>query len=510
MEGAVREIAEMLKPAEGDSPEITAAKSQLQGFTENLQMMFDRGQIVHFSQCESGMGGKLAVIPGLAEKMSELRQSMQEELDRREKVKIAEMETLIAEVGETLKRATKPEDLDGLLLKLSQQKPGEYGNPSPQIGLLARQMQTAAQIVGNWQDYLIALETGNHEAARQNLQQISMQLSGTPIIPRSIVLRLLSPSPIQTAPENPDAEAPGPAVSLDEVTEALTETGDTATALERIRSVPNDQLVGSDQATFLRTLQSVDTLRKLEPAMAEAEVMANARTAIQSHRPDRLIFIRAIDQIIPNSIASKYGIEIPSVTKTSPRQVIESIATDAVERRDWPLLRRAIHSMENLNSGTHTPDSQRRTSDLKAISLIEVAEAAEQRNDLEAAAAAYLEANTIDGFYLRREVASSKLAELTLKAPDNLEPFLAKAEEQRARAEAAQAAAMMEARDRMMSNRMRPPFDRSPIGSAALRPLVQEAVAEFLKEKRLEAQRPPVTAPPSKEPTETEDSAGDE
>jgi len=50
-----------------------------------------------------------------------------------------------------------------------------------------------------WQDYLIAEETGNLQASRTKLDYISSQLASTPILPRSMVLRLLNPQDLKPA-----------------------------------------------------------------------------------------------------------------------------------------------------------------------------------------------------------------------------------------------------------------------------------------------------------------------
>jgi hypothetical protein len=51
---------------------------------------------------------------------------------------------------------------------------------------------------------------------------------------------------------------------------------------------------------------------------------------------------------------------------------------------------------------------------LKIISLLELGKAAEQCDDFEGAATAYLEASSIDGLYLQREVAYAKPSEGTI------------------------------------------------------------------------------------------------
>jgi hypothetical protein len=97
-------------------------------------------------------------------------------------------------------------------------------------------------------------------------------------------------------------------------------------------------------------------------------------------------------------------------------------------------------------------------------------------------------------------VAYAKLADLKKKFPDQVAPVIAKAEESRQRAEAARYAADMEVRERLMRGREMPDDrPRSREEMSKLRMMVQEVVAEFLKEKRLEAAKPVENEPKAKE-----------
>lgn len=238
--------------------------------------------------------------------------------------------------------------------------------------------------------------------------------------------------------------------------------------------------------------------------MSESEVFANIRNLQNSQGQNRFSLARAIDQIALNALARSYGIETPSARTTSTRKILESIASGAREQQDWPKLRKVINSIETLNAGSYGQDTQKRTNDLKIISLLELGKSAEQRNDFEAATIAYLEASSIDGLYLQRELAYGSLADLKQKSPDKVAPVLAKAEESRQRAKAARYAAELEGRSRMMMGGGMP-FDRMRSQDMTLmRPMIQEVVAEFLKEKRLEAAKPAESEPKPKESLKAE------
>jgi len=480
------QIREVLKPADADSPETKELKGTLQRYPDQWQRMIDLGQLTGFSE----YGALSAVvpwtkIPGLTEKFQEFTKSVAEEVARRDGAKITEAEALISRVAETLKNAKKAEELDALMLALSKSKVPDYGN-NPKLQATSRDLQGALQIVGNWQEYLIAEETGNAQSRRNQLEQISSQLSTIPILPRSIVLRLLNPQ----TPGTPQPVAQIPAVtqvSLNGIQSKLTESGDSAGILAELNEIPAEALRNSDSNSLVRSVRMIEELRILEPAMSEAEVFANIRTFQNSSSQNRFTFNRAIDQIALNALARRYGIETPSAKATSARKVLESIATDATANKDWPKLRNAINSLDSLGSNAHGTDSHKRINDLKILSLLELGETAEKRNDLEAATQAYIEASLLDGQYLQRGVAYAKLADLKQQSPEKVTALLAKAGEIRERSEIARQTAEMESRERMMMNRGMPPERLGRENLAAMRPLIQEVVAEFLKEKRLEA-----------------------
>ncbi len=478
------EIRELLKPMDSDTPETKQLKSSLQQVPDQWQQMMDQGQSTRNSEYGmQGMASSWAKIPGLSEKIQQLSKSMAEEAGRREAAKIAEAKAIISQVAETLKNAKKAEELDDLMLKLSKNQLPEYGS-NPELKTASRDLQGAMQIVDNWQEYLIAEETGNYQSRRNQLEQIFSQLARTPILPRSIILRLLN-QPAPKAPETVVTKSAPKRVLYEDIKKKLTESGDIATALAEILAIPEEPSGNSEESAFVRAVKMIDELRTLEPSMSESEVFANIRILENKLPQDRLVFNRAIDQIALNAIARNHGIGILSAKTTSVRNALESIATDAAANKNWSKLRKAINSLDSLGTGNYANDSHKRTNDLKILSLLELGETAEKRNDLEAAVNAYIEASLIDGQYLQRAAAFAKIADLKEKFPEQVTDLLTKVAEVRQRAEVARRTAEMELQERMMMNRRMPNERLQREDLAALRPMIQEVVAEFLKGQRM-------------------------
>jgi len=480
------QIQEGIKFLESDEARVKTLKVELQHFSTSLQGLLEKDQFsaLHDSLFRNNRWD-FSVIPGLQEKMVVFEMQLKEEVARREDAQVAAGEALLGGVGEELKSAGQPEELDALLARLAAYRPGEYGN-SQKLVMLHQKLQVALQIVGNWQEYLMAEESGDKNASKSNLQQIASQLATSPIFPRSMVLRLLNPATPQATENSGKAAGSAQSVNPEEIIARLTETGDTAAALTELRSVPKAEFIGVYE-TVLRHVQLADDLRKLEPAMVESEVFANLRSISSPLGPDSRNWLAlAMDQIALNAITRNYGMEAQSAKATSSRKVLGSIATATRDQQDWPKLRKAINSIENLNG--YGIQSTKRAVDLRLISLLELGAVAEQREDYESAAAAYLEASSMDGIYLQREVGYSKLADLKAKAPDKVESVLSKAEERKIRAEAARFAAEAESRRIFNESERRGPAQRPRAAElAAMRPLLEEIVAEFMQEKRQEA-----------------------
>ena len=466
------EIRTLLKPVETDTPQVRVAKNALQSLPDTWQNLLDKDQFSRFSEYGPRQTGvEISVIPGLSEKFSALGKSVSDEAIRRENAKISDIEALIARTGEALKNAKKPEDLDTLLLAFSNFK--SQDNNNPKLYALSQKANSARDITADWQEYLIARETGNTQACTSKLQEISAQLTANPVIPKSMVLRLLNPSASSPAPDAPGADAPAapasPQYTLDQIKTMLTESGDSAAALAQLKSLPKTKNNPEPENYFIQAVQAVDDLRKLEPSMSESEVLARIGGLSNYQYRDQFTFTRAIDQIILNTIARNYGIEVQSARTTSARNVLESIAISARDQQDWPKLRKILllrASLDNRNQDQHPGG------DLQILSLIELAKTAEQQNDLETAIPLYVEASAIEGNILRRSVTYGILANLKKKDPGKIAPLIEKA------------SAVQQARTGYGG------YQPMRDNLAGLRPIIREIIVELQNEKHAESTKP--------------------
>ncbi len=475
------EIAILLKPSAADTEAAKNVKAALAPYPNTFRSLIAKDQLGSVADYGNRDGfGDLTAVPQLSERLAEFLRAVKVEVAGREQAKVSEGEALMTRVGTQLVNAKKAEDLDELMQALSNTKVSEYEN-SPTLATLSRKLQGALRIVACWQEYLIAKEVGDVEQSRSSMQQISSQLSSTPIFPRSIALRLLNPTLATTEASEP--KGTNPRIAAEDIINQLIETGDSELALEQFKSVPKASLNGTYEASMPQQLLSVETVRKLEPSMAESEALANVRMLYQNNLSiNRMAFTRAVDQIALNAVSRSYGLGKLSAKTTSTSQVLDKFAKEARLAEDWVKLRRVITSLDSLNYGSSI-DNQKRNYDLTNISYLISAQVAMEHNDLEGAITAYTSATSYDGLYIPRETAYIKLADLKQKFPDKIAPILAKAEESRQRADAFRTAAMFSTRD--ARNGMSGPR-MSEDEMKRFRPMIEEIIAGFLKEKRIE------------------------
>lgn len=290
------EITALLKPSAADTEAAKNVKAALAAYPNTLRSLIANDQLVRVADYGNRSGiGDLSAVPQLSERVTEFFRTVELEMASREQAKVSEGEALLMRVGTQLVNAKKAEDLDELMKSVSNIKVSEYNN-SPSLAALSSKLQGALRIVAEWQEYLIAEEVGDAQQSRSSMQQISSQLSSTPIFPRSIALRILNP--MQATAAASGATGTESRIAVEDIMNQLIETGDSAAALEQFKSVPKASLSDSNESSIPGMLASIETIRKLEPSMAESEALANLRTIYQNTQSsNRIVFSRALDQV---------------------------------------------------------------------------------------------------------------------------------------------------------------------------------------------------------------------
>ena len=270
---------------------------------------------------------------------------------------VAELQTLLKRVSDTITSAKKADELDGLLVDLQKyqnNRNGGYGY-TPETQALYQQVSSAFEFTKAWQNYLYHQSTGETQLAENDLQNLSQNNYGVGIIPRSRILERLT---------------------------AITTTGKGGTGTGTV-SVSSTSAVDD-------ILKGIKTLDDMEPALKQLEPLrqnnTQAREAYISLLPLVQVYVN-VKAGLPSSINVNFngnntdfsissGLraqllvfvlqhyfnsdkETPLTPDEKPQAFIDRVIADAVRREDWPLLKKAFTSETwlNLNStlGVYTP-----------------------------------------------------------------------------------------------------------------------------------------------------------
>lgn len=108
--------------------------------------------------------------------------------------RVAELEAAFVELAEDLLRARDPQEMDPWLLRIT--KLSDTGGKlahhaqatDSELRRMEGQLQTARQIVVQWQDYLMGVKLENPTAAKQSMASLANLVSQFPYVPRSRVI----------------------------------------------------------------------------------------------------------------------------------------------------------------------------------------------------------------------------------------------------------------------------------------------------------------------------------
>src|ERR1700677_211846 len=159
------------------------------------------------------MGGPLA-IAAVRQIMSQYSsdavqtagQALLDEMEAEQKSEhdayVAKVKDLLGRLSDVISKATDPADLDASIAELQKaQGGGGYGAYGSMRGIapgmedddakLPQEIAEAYQFATGWQDYLAHLHEGNVQQGQTHPPNLSMNVFGAPIVPRSHILALM-------------------------------------------------------------------------------------------------------------------------------------------------------------------------------------------------------------------------------------------------------------------------------------------------------------------------------
>lgn len=342
-----------LMGAEITPKEALEALEKVQGKQEITQMLPYWRTMVE--------GGKWAELGGVRDsslmnvpEVKTFLEAVRREQQKKAKEDRARIEALLKEAGVAVEKAKTPEDLDEIIKKLTESKGGrEYGYGSgEELQGLYQNLQSTRQIVAEWQDYLMEIQTGQSEKALSSLQSISQYLANYPLIPRSKVLRMMSGEGGNQSNE-PKVD---PSTQIEAIMVQFEKDRNAEVAWASLQKIPEQQRRNYGAET-MQQLQAFRRFQQNAPLMSPEEVVR----ALQQNNRNTSLWM-SFNNEANVVIAKSLQIAVPK-ERVSTDQYLRSHADEAIGRDDWTKAQRILTLLDILASGSGSPSG-----DLTAIS----------------------------------------------------------------------------------------------------------------------------------------------
>lgn len=233
-----------------------------------------------------------------------IKKAVKDSSERKTRETIAELENLLASAAETLARAEQPEDLDKLLQSLGRNRFNDsdaYDGNNREIRTLISQLSSARQFVTNWQDYLLASNSGDTGKALESLRNLSSQDST--LLPRSQIIARIKH-------EEADEQ------DFTTIIEGIRKPEDMREGLRKLnRLLRANRRSGSENTILRDTAQSLGSLEKtyreyLAGLPVSIEVFSQSADSADSVAKSSLIPLRAaiLLTVLPRTLDLPAGI----------------------------------------------------------------------------------------------------------------------------------------------------------------------------------------------------------
>lgn len=278
------------------------------------------------------------------ELLDEIEAEQKAEADAR----VAEIDGVLKRLADILPKATKPSDLDAILVDLQKYQTPAYPMGNEDQQRLSQQAAMAYQFATGWQDYLSSLANGNADQARNELRTLAQNGFGITIVPRSHILELMN-APINVPPSSPaniDQATSSPTQpTVDDILNKVQTLDQMEPALKQIQDL--NLPYGSAQTGTIQTLQNyVQCYHDIKSGLPANLNLSNGIQGLPGHEDiTRKVWLLALQALFP----SFKGSPIPD---EKPLDFVNRVIADAANREDWDQLKKALDAKENVTKST--------------------------------------------------------------------------------------------------------------------------------------------------------------
>jgi hypothetical protein len=253
----------------------------------------------------------------------------------------AAMKALLQRARDAVLAAKKPADLDGVIFEMQKYQNNGFGfvqMVTPENQELVPQILSALEFAKLWQSYLEHTASGQTDAARNDLTQLS-QANGPGLLPRSRILELLA------APAPPPATNSTHAAGSDaqKIVDGVQKLDDLEPALGQLNTLAAQDSIARDYAQHLAPMVEVyNDLKSGLPTSVNIDFMGDVTGAGISARANTLLL-----NFILQHYFDTYKGAPPGDTET-PAGYTRRVLNDALAGQNWILLKKALNAHQYL------------------------------------------------------------------------------------------------------------------------------------------------------------------
>jgi hypothetical protein len=297
-------------------------------------------------------------------------------------------------------------------------------------------LESAARFTRRWQDYLAQLNAGNQNAARQIMQELASEGSGSyPILPRSELLARLG-----TVPSAPTlSSAPETRVKAKSLDVEINSLDDLSGALERLRQFYEGKPIPEDTTIFLQILLTISNAKdSLEFGRIGAAMQTGLGNGVYINRPIpekyTLLIVKLRRELLMRALPRYLELPPERAPKAdeNPSDYTLRIAKEASAVGDWLLVSHALETYQRVgfeNSGIPEWLSPERA----ALGHYLDGRNMERAGEYESALSSYLQALRAPGNYVPMEDIAERIKAMH-KAIDEKRLAQQRAQQQQAEA----------------------------------------------------------------------------
>lgn len=348
-----QEMATKAKPA-ADSPDYqayTRATYLAASLDELVPQIIDNSNSGQNADMQLSQILSLYTSDAVQKAGNDLLNEIRQERKQRAAAANEDMQTFLKHVSDEVSKAKKAEDLDGVLAELQKYNMNRSGGYDPGSQALVQQVSQSFEFVKLWQNYLSHMENKQGQLATNDLQSLSQNNYNVSLVPRSEILRLLA-----SAKDLPPGDGNG--------------NGENINSGQNARTVEAEKIISD-----IKTLDDMEpALRKLDPLRLNnnqaaqncfngldpfVQLYINVKaglpatintTSFGSGEGLRLapgLQAQLLNFVLQHYFDSYKG--APPAVDELPPVYVRRVMDDAIERKDWALLRQALSTQTYLN-----------------------------------------------------------------------------------------------------------------------------------------------------------------